>query len=114
MSRLNYVAANPKPIERQKVDVCLRVFCDETCNALKLHPQMKNENVDGTVLWLSKFIKFWKICNVKNQFESTWLQDSRREAITSVDDPKLMFLLEIANMARELRGNFNILFAKII
>ena len=30
MSKLNYVAANPKPIERQKVDTCLRVFCEET------------------------------------------------------------------------------------
>ena len=42
MSKLTYLAANPKPIGRQ------RVFCDETCAALKLHPEMQSENVDGT------------------------------------------------------------------
>ena len=53
MSKLTYVAANPKPIKRQKVDTCLRVFCEETINALKLHPGMQNDNVDGTVLFIT-------------------------------------------------------------
>ena len=30
MPKLIYVAASPKPIERQKVDTCLKVFSDET------------------------------------------------------------------------------------
>ena len=30
MPNLIYVAANPKPIERQKVDTCFKVFSDET------------------------------------------------------------------------------------
>ena len=40
MSKRTYVAANPKPIERQKVDTCLKVFCDETVDASKFHPDM--------------------------------------------------------------------------
>ena len=34
MPKLNEVSIFPKPIERQKVSTCLRVFCDETLNAL--------------------------------------------------------------------------------
>ena len=41
ISKLTYRAANPKPIERQKVDTCLKVFCDETAHALKFHPGMQ-------------------------------------------------------------------------
>ena len=43
ISKLSYVAANLKPIERQKVDTCLKVFCDETVDALKFHPGMQEE-----------------------------------------------------------------------
>jgi len=37
LSNLNYVAVYPKPIERQSVAICLRVFCDKTVTALKTH-----------------------------------------------------------------------------
>ena len=60
MSKLTYVAANSKPIERQKVDTCLKVFCDETVDALKFHPGMHDENVDGTVTLITKIIGFGK------------------------------------------------------
>jgi hypothetical protein len=83
MSRLNYVAANPKPVERQKVDTCLRVFCEETINALKCHSRMQNENVDGTVIFLTKVVQFWKIVNVKSPSEGIRLKDSLRDPISS-------------------------------
>ena len=60
MSKLTYVAANPKPIERQKVDTCLKVFCDETVDVLKFHPGVHDENVDGTVTLITKIIGFGK------------------------------------------------------
>ena len=68
MLKLTYVAANPKPIERQKVDTCLKVFCDETVDALKFHPDMQDENVDGTVTLITKIMEFCKIVNVKSSF----------------------------------------------
>ena len=68
MLKLTYVGANLKPIERQKVDTCLKVFCDETVNALKFHLGMQVENVDGTVTLITKIIKFWEIVNVKSSF----------------------------------------------
>ena len=58
MSKLTFQAANPKPIERQRVETCLKVFCDETKEALINHPGMQKENVDGTVIFLEKVITF--------------------------------------------------------
>ena len=40
LSRLNFVAIHPKPIERQKVSHCLKVFCDETIAALKTYSEL--------------------------------------------------------------------------
>ena len=56
MSKFTYVAANPKPTERQKVDTALKVFCDETVDALKFHPDMQDENADDTVTLITKTI----------------------------------------------------------
>ena len=50
------MVANPKPIERQKVDTCLKVFYDETVAALKSQPGIQDENVDGTVILIPKII----------------------------------------------------------
>ena len=41
------LAANPKPIERQKLDTCLKVFFDETVDALKFHPVMEDEKLQN-------------------------------------------------------------------
>ena len=86
MSKLTYVAANPKPIERQKLDTCLEVSCDETVDALRFHPDVQDESVDGTVTLIAEIIEFWKIVNVKNSFEGLRLNDSLRDAISSSTD----------------------------
>ena len=99
MSKLTYVAANPKPIEKQKVNTCLKVFCNETADALKFHPGMQDENVDGTVTLITKIIEFWKIVNVKTSFEEIWLNDTLRDAISSSTDLCLDNLMEIAELA---------------
>ena len=65
MSKLTHVAANPKPIERQK-NTCLKVFCNETEDTLKFHTCMQDKNVDGTVTLITKIIEFWKIVNVRS------------------------------------------------
>ena len=53
-SRLTEVAVRPKPIERQKVATCLRVFCDETCAALRTNPETKD--ADGTCRFIQKMV----------------------------------------------------------
>ena len=37
LSYLTEVDIYPKPIERQRVSTCLKVFCDRTLSALKSH-----------------------------------------------------------------------------
>ena len=44
-SKLTESSVYPKPIERQSVATCLRVFCKETYTAIINHPGMKH--VDG-------------------------------------------------------------------
>ena len=104
MSKLNYQSANPKPIERQKVQFCLNVFCEETKQALIHHPEMQDENVDGTVTFIAKVIEFWKIMNVKSLFEDQRLRDPLRAAISSNDDPRLKIIHEFADFAFKLQS----------
>ena len=90
-----------KPIERQNVSIRLKVFCDETVAALKSNKQL--ENVNDTVTFLSKFVKFFKIVNVKGRGEDSRLRDLDRGVISSVDDERLSYLLEPADMVEEMK-----------
>lgn len=100
LSRLNDIALAPKPVERQNVSTCLRVFCDETLNALKTHPLL--ENVEGTIAFLSIFISFFKIVNVKGPYEALRLRDENRAVISSVDDDQLTTLIKMADMVEKM------------
>ena len=71
LSHLNSTSIFSKPVERQSVSLCLRVFCDETLSALKSHPELLNEaDVDGTIIFLELFVRLWKILNVKGPGEN--------------------------------------------
>lgn len=104
LSKVTFQAANPKPIERQRVETCLKVFCNETKEALKNHPGIQ-ENVDGTVIFLEKVITFFKIMNVKSPNEDVRQRDPLRAAILSPDDKQLNFLIEFAHFAASLKGS---------
>ena len=45
LSRLNETAVNPKPVERQRVPTCLRVFCEETVVAFETHKKVDKQAV---------------------------------------------------------------------
>ena len=87
MSKLTDVAVSPKPIKRQKVSTCLKVFSEETSATLKLHTDL--DDTDGTTLFLDRFIDFWNIINVKDQFAGVRSRDVNRNAIRSSEDPRL-------------------------
>lgn len=65
---------------------------------------MQGINVDGTVLFISKFIEFWKFVNVKSLFEDVKLKDSLRGAIFSTEDPRLATLTEMSSFASQLKS----------
>ena len=84
MSRLTFETFCPTPIERQKVEICLRVFCDETISALKLHPEFKD--LKGTIYFLTAVLELWKIVNVHSKFTALQTRDNLRTVITSSND----------------------------
>lgn len=106
MSDLTLVSVSPSPIERQKVNTCLKVFSENTCAALKCHPNLKDTNVDGTIILLRKVIAFWKIINVKSPDEAIHKNDLLWAKITDANDHRLQFLRDMAYFAVEMRGGY--------
>ena len=66
LSSLNEVAVRPKPVERQNVSTCLRIFSDESLHALKVHPGLDQQEVEGTITFVQKVNTMWKILNVRS------------------------------------------------
>ena len=103
-SKLNSVAVFPKPIERQKVETCLRIFSDETISALENHPNIDSSSMQGTINFLKIINKFWKIANVRTPNEDIKFNDSNRAVIRSMDDKRIIiaFLKDFAEMATKM------------
>ena len=78
----------------------MKVFSEETSAALKLHTDLGDTN--GTTLFLDRFIDFWNIINVKDQFAAVRSRDVNRNAIRSSEDPRLQRLLDTATMAQSM------------
>ena len=98
LSKLTEVAVKPKPIERQKVNTCLRVFCEETYTALEVHPSLQDEDVKGTTTFLKKVVDMWKILNVKSTGKDIRHKNPLEAVVTSPADSRLDYLLEVADM----------------
>ena len=79
MSRLTFEAVCPTPIERQRVGTCLRVFCDETISALKVHPEI--QDASGTIYFLTFGILENSKCSFKIYCAKTL--DNLKAVITS-------------------------------
>ena len=67
LSTLNETSVKPKPIERQKVSTCLRVFSEETAVALRSYPGIDHTEVEETALFIETVVKMWKILNVRSE-----------------------------------------------
>ena len=102
LSKLNDVAISPKPIERQRVSTCLRVFSDETIAALETHPGISKDSAMRTINFLKLIVKFWKIVHVKGIGADSRFNDTFRAVMRSPDDPRLDFLIELADMADKM------------
>ena len=104
LSSLNEVSVFPKPIERQKVSTCLKVFCEKTIAALKSHAELNPNEVNGTVKFIEVILSFWKIVSNKDIKGDERHRDPLKKPISSSDDGNLKILLEIAAMAEKMRG----------
>ena len=86
LSKLNDVAVSPKPIERQSVSICLRIFCDETIATFG--SKINNETESETVNFLKIVLKLRKIFNVKNPRENQAHNDAMRAVIKMLDNSR--------------------------
>ena len=98
LSKLSEAAVHPKRIERQNVSLCLKVFCDVTVTELSL----SSEPTHGTEIFISKLVKFFKIVNVKGLYQDQRTRDGDKAVITSPDDIRLQYLLDLATMIEEM------------
>ena len=87
---------------RQRVSTCLRVFCDETIAVLETHPGINKDSAMGTIKFLKLIVKFWKIVNGKGIGADSRFNDTLRAVMRSPDDPRLDFLIELADMADKM------------
>ena len=100
LSKLTNVSVLPRPIERQKVSTCLKIFCDETITDLKTHTCVKE--ADDTIRFLEIFVKFWKIVNVRVPYLDQRYRDPAKAVISSPDDERLLYLLQLGVMAEQM------------
>ena len=100
LSKLTEVAIKPKPVERQRVTTCLRVFCEETLTALKVHPSVTAS--EGTSLFMKKVVDMWKILNVHTMNKDIRHNDPLEAVVKSPDDPRLTYLLEMGEMFKNM------------
>ena len=95
------MAISPKPIERQKVSICLRIFCKETHTALITHPGMEGEEGrEDTAGFIKKVLMFWKIMNVKGIGADIRHNDEMEAVVSDPNDQRLDFLMEFGNMEK--------------
>ena len=67
MPKLTEPPVYPKLIKKQSVATWLKLFCEETYNAINNHLGMRNVGRrEHTVAFIKFVVKWWKILNVKN------------------------------------------------
>ena len=91
-TKLNKSTFNPKNIQRTSVKLALSVFHETTEIGLKFY---NNPEWQGTIIFLQKIIKFWKILNVKSPNIGQNNRDLYRDPVRSINDWKLDFLEEM-------------------
>jgi hypothetical protein len=88
----------PSGIQKQNVDLALRVFSENNIVALehisKDHPSVFF-NIKGTCSFIDLMVKFWKITNVKSVFEGHRFNDNFREPIRQNSEHQINFLSDM-------------------
>ena len=85
LSNLNEISIVPKPIERQQVSICLRVFSVKTYNALLTQSGISIDKND-TALFINKILTWWKILNIKSLQIDKLCNDPLQAEIRSPND----------------------------
>ena len=79
LTDLDETSIAPKPIERQWMSICLRVFSEKTQSGISVD---KND----TALFINKVLTWWKILNVKSLQIDKLRNDPLQAKIRSPND----------------------------
>ena len=79
-------------------------FREKKIAALKSHPELNPNEVNGTVKFIEVILSFWKIVSNKDIKGDERHRDPLKKPISSSDDGNLKILMEIAAMAGKMRG----------
>ena len=64
------MAVRPKPIERQNVSTCLKVFSEQTYTAIMSHPSFQNrDDFKETGEFIRSVKDMWSILNIRSKFK---------------------------------------------
>ena len=103
MSNLDEIAIKPKPIERQKVTTCLKVFCERTHIALLNHPGMGQvSGIEDTAIFIKKVLDWWKIVNVKGLGAGVRHNNELEDVIRDPSDTRLDYLKKFGDMSLKM------------
>ena len=94
----------PKPIEREKVSTCLKVFNEKTVAALKCHSGIDQIAVRGTTIFIDKMLSFWKNVSNKEIKGKERHRDPLKKPISNAKDKNLDILRDMSQMAEKMQG----------
>ena len=89
---LTYTSLHPNNLQRQSVNLALKVFNEKNIAALEQFGKSINCDLSGTQNFISTIVQLWKILNVKHHFQGQRLNDPFCEPINCVTDWKLQWL----------------------
>lgn len=89
---LTFTALHPNNIQRQNVNLALKIFDDKNIAALDHFGKSISCDFSGTQNFISTILTLWKIVNVKHPLKGQRLNDQFCEPLLGLSDQKLTWL----------------------
>ena len=86
----------PTSLERQNVNLALRVFHESTCTALKIQNDLRSDSRNDTSNFVDVMTNIWKIFNINTPLKHVRLNDEYSRPLTYLDW-RFMFLELVCN-----------------
>ena len=90
---LTYKALYPTNIERQNVNLVLKLFNEKVVTAIGHYGSEKSVDCSGTQIFISLILKLWKILNVKSTSKGIHKRDEAAKPIISMDDDRVKYII---------------------
>ena len=104
LSSLNEASVFPKPIERQRMSTCLKIFNEKTIAALRTSSRIDEHDAEGTIKFLSIVLSLWKILSNKEIRGHERHREPLKAPIFDSEDNNLQYLREVSTMAKNMYG----------